>query len=174
MSITNELREWMRSLHTPNSPELKTEGFAIADRIDGEHQKAIRELNNLVDTSVSLPVDADGVPIHIGDVMDGVDRYDPFRKVTGTVFTLHFRSAGDSKIEAIVGVNAWTECGISHSTTYLDQDASVYRHHHEPTVNEVLQDMVVDWDCAPDGEEKAEVLKEYAAKFRLANDGEEQ
>lgn len=83
MSITDELRECIRTasrsyedarnpyndreiLHIPEE-----ELTAIADRIDAEYQKAIRELNNLADASVLLPVDADGVPIHVGDVMEG-------------------------------------------------------------------------------------------------------
>ena len=36
MSITDELREWIAGLYTPNSGTLKMEGERIADRIDAE------------------------------------------------------------------------------------------------------------------------------------------
>lgn len=70
MSITNELRRYVAE----QCSYLRGAGCSgynkmleIADRIDAEYQKAIRELNNLADASVLLPVDADGVPIHVGD-----------------------------------------------------------------------------------------------------------
>ena len=76
-SITDELREWVHEAENdgvifvdPDSPRSDIpELLGIADRIDAEHEKAIRELNNLADASVLLPVDADGVPIHVGDRM---------------------------------------------------------------------------------------------------------
>ncbi|MEE1210291.1 MAG: hypothetical protein U0K60_09665, partial [Parafannyhessea umbonata] len=70
MSITDELREWWVRKFPVMDKELHKDFTAIADRIDAEHQKAIRELNNLADASVLLPVDADGEIIHVGDMME--------------------------------------------------------------------------------------------------------
>lgn len=179
--ITDELRKWaedntLKDRVLPTCPPqhavhgvLETL-LRIADRIDAEHEKAIRELNNLADASVHLPVDADGVPIHIGDEMDGVDKYDTLKKVRGKVITVSFESDGIVD----VAVQAWNGDGRSWHRAYLDPDASVYRHYHKPTVKDVLREMAVDWDCAADGEDKEAVLNEYAAKLCLADDGKEQ
>ena len=42
MSITDELRDWV-SNHYSGWPSKQAEGFAIADRIDAEHEEALRE-----------------------------------------------------------------------------------------------------------------------------------
>lgn len=164
MSITDKLRKWIKSLYTPNSAELKLEGLSIADRIDEEYQKAIRELNSLADASVLLPVDADGVPIRIGDVMESLRKGSKPRPNPNHRFevdAIHYHAYGEG-------------CSITEASyPTIHYYPSECRHHHASTVERVLQDMVVDWDCAPDGEDKADVLKEYAAKLRLA-DGKEQ
>lgn len=54
-SITNELREYANTRISPNKGMLT----AIADRIDAELNKRY----------MALPLDAAGIPIHIGDVM---------------------------------------------------------------------------------------------------------
>ena len=84
MSITDELREWVKSLYTPNSAQVKDKAFRIADRIDAEHEKACAESwmrGHDVWASVGnegvmaergwirLPKDADGEVIRIGDMM---------------------------------------------------------------------------------------------------------
>lgn len=69
MGITDELREYAGSFYLFRYKDVREKLDAIADRIDAEHQKAIRELNNLADASMLLPVDADGEIIHVGDVM---------------------------------------------------------------------------------------------------------
>jgi hypothetical protein len=109
MSITDELRERAHGFHVFNEEML----LAIADRIDAEHQKAIRELNNLADASVLLPVDADGVPWHIGD-----------------------RTESGQTIEAM-GLNkhGWHFVG-----TVNEIDPSIHRHYHAPTVEDVLRE----------------------------------
>lgn len=57
MESIEKLREWVKSLYTPNSGELKVEGLDIADEIEAE----------IAEKYMELPVDADGVPIHVGD-----------------------------------------------------------------------------------------------------------
>lgn len=57
MSITDEFREWLdRRVFKGESHEQLT---AIADRIDAA-----------MEDYIELPVDADGVPIRIGDILD--------------------------------------------------------------------------------------------------------
>lgn len=60
-------------------------------------------------------------------------------------------------------------CYVMDGTVFHVHKSDI-RHHHAPTVEDVLQELVIDWDCAPDGEDKADVLKEYAAKLQLKED----
>ena len=151
MSITDELREWV-TYHYTGWESKRVEGYAIADRIDAEHQKAIRELNNLADASVLLPVDADGVPIHVGDVMEG-------EKIGGG-FGEPFEVVG------YIMSNGELEPMDKHKCPRKRK----YSHHHEPTVEDVLREFG-DWyahtkgGCDEDG-----IIAEYAAKLRLAGE----
>ena len=79
MSITEELRDWSMDAHAGwiiSRVELDAL-HAIADRIEAEHAKAVeRARMDGMDATfgngwVKLPVDADGVPIRVGDVMEG-------------------------------------------------------------------------------------------------------
>lgn len=108
----------------------------------------------------AMPADADGVPIHVGDVMEW--RY------------------GNGEFEVI---------GIGGNTLfYIDKDsnecewtaAGDKRHHHAPTVEDVLREFTRDWcnaACAGDmtnaerDAARADTITEYAAKLRLAGDG---
>jgi len=71
MSITEEMRAGGK--HVPASDTRwygEDELTAIADRIDKEHAEAVADalqLRGEPDRWVELPVDADGVPIHVGD-----------------------------------------------------------------------------------------------------------
>ena len=87
-SITDELRKWVHEAENdgvifvdPNSPRSDIpELLGIADRIDAEHERMYEDLtsgmepmtedNMARDGWVKMPVDADGVPIHVGDEMD--------------------------------------------------------------------------------------------------------
>ena len=98
MSIADELREWAaRELAGwKMARERFDELTAIAGRIDAEYQKAIRELNNLADTSVLLPVDADGVPVRLNDLMEWPDHTrDPFEVIAIGNGTLHYVEDGE-------------------------------------------------------------------------------
>lgn len=48
MSITDELREWMRN-HTVNCSDNRIALVAIADRIDEQHRKALEKVAAMVD-----------------------------------------------------------------------------------------------------------------------------
>ena len=114
----------------------------------------IYELKRIADridaTTVELPKDADGEYIHIGDVMEWCDSGE----------TLTVEGIGSDVLFYIDGENAeWAA-------------ARNKRHHHEPTVEDVLREFG-DWyahtkgGCDEDG-----IIAEYAAKLRLAGEGE--
>lgn len=164
MSVTDELREFMDGADGYElwCPRHKTELAAIADRIDAKHERAEQDLidankliaklgTNVAREYVKLPVDADGECIRVGDKLDGYGETTVVKELT----------LGDDGWSMTCGNGLWF-------------DFAAFTHHHEPTVKDVLREMAIDWDCAADGEDKEAVLKEYAAKFRLANDGEEQ
>lgn len=175
MSITDELREWMYG-HTVNCSDNRIALVAIADRIDAEHQKALDEWKaehgqmwlkgysechaELMEGNetlasdlegcgwVRLPVDADGVPIHVGDVME-TPRGDVFT-VTGIMCEL----------------GKWTVGGWTPA----------YLRHHESTVEDVLEGFARAYDDIggmPDEDELwRKLLAEYAAKLKLAGEDE--
>lgn len=155
MSITDELRGWWVRKFPVMDKELHEDFTAIANRIDAEHQKAIRELNNLADASVLLPVDADGVPIRVGDMME-------YGKARGHVIALML-----SKYPKKWGgeLHWGVQLEGEQAPTALDL---TFRHYHAPTVEDVMVEFAADWECAQDGEDKTAVLKEYAKRFKLA------
>lgn len=78
MSITDELRKWVKSLYTPNSAQVNAdEAFRIADRIDKAHDDKLMQAKAVVlldcisaaDDFIELPKDADGQTIHLQDRM---------------------------------------------------------------------------------------------------------
>ena len=71
MSITDELREFVVGMLFRGESHERL--VAIADRIDAA----------LEEEYIELPKDADGVPIHVGDVMENVVHPPTRRKVTG-------------------------------------------------------------------------------------------
>ena len=136
MSITDELREWAeRGLYYK---ERRDELTAIADRIDAEaedNERFRREAGPFCDRLreaavecadvtlfgvdyIALPVDADGVPIHIGDVMEWCDSGE----------TLTVDGIGRDVLFYIDGVNA----------EWIPADS--IRHRHEPTVEKERPD----------------------------------
>ncbi len=167
MSITNELRKWGYGF-CGSSYEVVN---AIADRIDAEHQKAIRELNDFADASVLLPVDADGETIHVGDMMER-------GKARGHVIALML-SEYPKKWGG--GLHWGVQLEGEQAPTALDL---TFRHYHEPTVEDVLREFAqemsenigmytseaIDADEWRDADNKT--IAEYASKLRLAGDAQ--
>ena len=166
MSITDELREYIANQQWCANGTLS----AIADRIDAEHQKATRELNNLAGASVLLPIDADGVPFRIGDKVDS-DHYED-----GTVTGIQYGLAANGAIRELVAVrpHGWD--------TATWHDPEEYAHHHEPTVEDVLREFAEKMnenmgmytgeaiDADEWREADARTVEKYAAKLRLAGE----
>lgn len=175
MSLTTELREWAREQRTGNvltcyPPKHEIHGveedvLAIADRIDKEHKLAIayvddRDPEMMAEHGwICLPLDADGVPIRVGDKMEfcAFDIEHPvIRTVDGIGKDVFF---------------AW--CG---ERGYQQHDAKRYRHYTPPTVEDVLLEackayhgLIVESmsDVAHDMLAPSEVIAEYAAKLQL-------
>ena len=90
------------------------------------------------------PLDADGVPIHVGDVMEvGNGRRDEVRFLTLNENGWAFNEKG--------WVPNWS-------------------HHHAPTVEDVLRDYASRILIAGCIDKEDELVAEYAAKLRLAGD----
>ena len=108
MRSIDRLREWADELIC--HPTTLTRLTTIADEIE-------REVANMV----PLPLDADGVPIHVGDVMENIVCPSVHREVTGV------------GVECFYG---WDE----GNGRYSQFDVACYRHHHAPTVEDVLRE----------------------------------
>ena len=101
---------------------------------------------------MELPVDADGVPIRLGDVMDGVGMYDTLRDVTGEVIEVSFNATDSNECVASVALQVWSENGKSWRRVYIDQYADRYRHHvKQRTLESILCDALADVSCMGDG-----------------------
>lgn len=152
MSITGELRKW--NDETTILPITRRQLLdAISDRIDAEHEKAIRELNNLADaiadSCVQLPKDANGEYIHIGDRMEHIE----------LGYVLEVIAVG------VVCFIAWN----THLNRYCQYDSKLFRHHHEPTVEDVLREFAGTLASAENnwGSDVNDAIAEYAAKLQL-------
>lgn len=191
MSITDELREYARHLHNvwydpldnvytyttmdfaPSLDAVRLDGYvlAIADRIDAEHKRQAAEAftNGAIDgidmaehsiEYIKLPVDADGEPIHIGDVLTDDAEF----KSEGNVMRLMLEDDGWM---VGLGCDGWTKPSIHE-----------WHHHHVPTVEDVLREFAdqyafykeVEKGIHPNLESHKEVLRQFAAKLRLADE----
>ena len=114
---------------------------------------------------VRLPVDADGEPIHVGDVV-----------------TMQLLFGGESKplvvdrMELSHGRDGDLWCVALDTDEGCWNQPSLMRHYTPPTVDGILRDFGVDiahaLDADPDATVPEAVIAEYAAKLRLAGDAE--
>ena len=172
MAITDELRLFAADPYTGWVPTDKQQADlrAIADRIDAEHESACAEAygNGVMSVPIALdesawvklPVDADGVPLHVGDELDGLHYED------GTVTGIQYGLAANGTISELVAVrpHGWD--------TATWHDPEEYRHRHAPTVEDVLREFA-DRVCSSGhqwGLDAADTIAEYAAKLRLAGE----
>ena len=144
-------RHWQKELD-----RLKAERDSMAAALDaaqGEHAFAPES------HYMMLPKDADGVPIHVGDVLDG------YGKTIEVVEMRHGRS----------GWVLISREGNGYADTFA------FSHHHEPTVKDVLREVVTlchnTWkkESAFEFYDVDDVMEsgniaEYAAKLRLAGE----
>ena len=165
MSITDELREY--ALGWDEGNRVRRDLTAIADRIDAEHEskvtmargEAVTELGHkVVSEYVKLPVDADGEPIHVGDSIEIIGGED------GTAVAIELCEDGGWNV-------SMRPTGWDTPTLFA---AESVRHHHEPTVEDVLREMLEKAVGYSDAHTTVALnaIAEYAAKLRLAGDAE--
>lgn len=148
-----QLTEVQEALHRRNEGELKRRW--MREKQDLELQIAKMHLE-----SVELPEDADGEPIHIGDVMDSRVDY----LFDGKPFT----------VRALVLCEDGWEVADGRFGNRYEPDS--LRHHHAPTVEDVLTKMLEQAVGYSDAHTTValDTIAEYAAKLRLAGDRGEQ
>lgn len=128
--------------------------FYDGESINRDDCDGLSSIADRIDSEmVELPKDAYGEYIHIGDVMEWCDSGE----------TLTVEGIGSDVLFYIDGENAeWTA-------------ARNKRHHHEPTVVDVLREFaekVIDSQIPSVHPTYEEAITEYAAKLRLADDAE--
>ena len=141
--ISDEIRKWCASENDTECGGFVTkvrfdELSTLADRIDSE--------------MVELPKDRDGVPIHVGDMLDGYGK---------TIEVMEMR----------YGRGGWVLISRDGSG-YADTFA--FAHHHEPTVEDVLIKMLEKAVGYSDAHTTVALnaIAEYSAKLRLAGEDE--
>ena len=158
MESIDKLREYFKKMeprYTAEQPEYLMMYvcadivFPMLDLIEHEYER------ELADHYILLPIDADGEPIHVGDVMEtenGIREVDALQKSS--------RKWSIGLVPVGGGAFSW-------------RDAETLLHHHVQTVEDVLTEFVA--TLMERGELSnggAQTIAEYAAKLRLAGDGE--
>lgn len=144
---TGKMRDWILRLHTPNTGELKVQGLNILDEIERE----------IAERYMELLLDADGVPIRVGD-------------------TLEYAYEDIHLVRKVVAVSsdmfAW-ESVVSDSDFGIRGIAKFHRHIKPRTVEDVLEDFLAaydEWDELASGMERMakqhEVFAKYANELR--------
>ena len=156
MSITDELRECIATAVWQYENDVKTAYIpkdkltAIADRIDAAYEAALLNVHtDLMDASgwARLPKDADGVPIRVGDEVEFFNGNHDYVRL------LALRESG------------W-------SVNSLEWNPASLRHHHEPTVEDVLEELLREYDRDDSELTNGEIIERFAAKLRLAGEAE--
>lgn len=127
-------------------------GFALA--CDEQTKKTLRMAADAIETElaeryVPLPLDADGEPIHVGDVME-FSEFEIEHPVTRTV-------------EGIGQGTFFAWCG---ERGYQQHEPKRYRHHRPPTVEDVLEEFAQMYIACND----KGTIAEYAKRLRLAGE----
>lgn len=121
MESINRLREYVE-----NASRMSISLMARATLLG-----MVRDIEQEVGNMVPLPVDADGVPIHVGDVMDEQLPFGGYA-APAPVDTMELsRGAGGY---------VWMVRLDSESGAFINP--KLLRHHHAPTVEDVLRELV--------------------------------
>ena len=175
MKSIDKLREYVCS--APMSSMTNVARAIVVDMTD-EIEREVKELrdreyrNGMEDGEmaaerdgwVRLPVDADGEPIHVGDVMDEQLPFGGYA-APAPVDTMELsRGAGGY---------GWMVRLDSESGALINP--KLLRHHHAQTVEDVLREFGAGWYERMRGPETfdiADYVERYAAKLRLAEGSE--
>lgn len=137
----NEIADAIESEANANRVDAYTkgydEGFASADDWAAQHEDDMAEHG-----WVRLPIDADGKPIHVGDVMEWPD----------------------CSTAEVVGIGDDRFFYVEDSLRYAWANDKI--HHNAPTVEDVLEEFAQMYIACND----KGTIAEYAAKLRLAGD----
>lgn len=163
MESIRKLHEWWLDTHRVMDSRLSREFSEHIDAIERE-VKGMRDFCERLDDAATkredvtlwgvdympYPLDAEGIPIHVGDVMEWPDC--STAEVVGIGNdTFFYVEEGDDAAE-------WS-C------------ANDKLHHHAPTVEDVLRELVAAYMDTPlDDSNDGEFFAKYAAKLRLAGD----
>jgi len=98
-------------------------------------------------------VDADNVPVCIGDRMEWV----------------RYKDGDPTIVRTVSGIGngvffAWSD----EQGRYAQYEAHAYRHHHAPTVEDVLREMLDAWGELPSNVTNEAIIAEYAKRLTLA------
>ena len=129
------------------------EGFASADDWLGQHEDAMAEHG-----WVKLPVSEDGDVLHVGEMVDEKLPFGGYA-APAPIDTMEL-SRGASGYRWMVKLDAESRALIS---------PKLLRHHHEPTVEDVLREFADEVKRCCDTQD---TIAEYAAKLRLRGDAE--
>ena len=175
MSITDELREYVGNFYLFRYKDVRESLTAIADRIDAEHHAAIRRWQQEIDAlrdelreavrlsedkasdMVELPKDADGEYIHIGDTVEWVPYDNTYPSVVREV-----DAVGNGVFFA------WDKA----NGRFAQYEAYAYRHHKQPTVEDLLREFVSEFNRDDTELCDEEIIERFAAKLRLAESEE--
>lgn len=97
---------------------------------------------------MAYPLDADGVPIHAGDMLDGYGK---------TIEVVELRYGRSGWVIVSRDGNAYADC-------------AAFSHHHAPTVEEVLEELLREYDRDDSELTNGEIVERFAARLRLAGD----
>ena len=140
-------RRWQKKMDA-----LKNENEEMRD-FNYRVREAIRRHEDLTlwgADYTALPLDADGVPIHIGDVMD-----------TSTFGTVEVEGFIHSAI-AFYNYNEDQQARLCTSPAKLC-------HHHKPTVMDVLDELLMNWPDCEGPEDELALKQRCAERLRLAD-----
>lgn len=177
MAITDELREYAEMV-----PRLTSDLTAIADRIDEQHQKACDDAwdngyeadylgieNWLIEHQqvmehhgyIELPKDVNGELVDIGDLVDEMLPFGGYAKPAHVDTMELYRSANG--YGWMVKLDAENRALIS---------PKLLRHHKQPTVEDVLEELLREYDRDDSELTNGEIIERFAAKLRLAESEE--
>jgi hypothetical protein len=176
MAITDELRhniEGAEQLYGRECPRLR----AIADRIDEEHKKAMDDSYRDGYQEGKRDGDDDWYEEHESYLEEHgwYQALDADKQVIYADDELFLGGDSVGRVTAIgVGQRAgWVWTLTEGDTVSIGHNANLLllRHHHEPTVEDVLRDFGKAWVEWEDGS-PCDPIAKFAAKLRLAGDGE--
>ena len=180
MSITDELREYVIGADGMGMTHGHAKSiYAIADRIDEgakDNELFRREAGPFCDRLrdaaaeradvtlfgvdyTALPLDADGVPIRVGDMVEDAG----VREIIERVIQIRYTLATSSKTPTVL-------TSVITDASQLPQKPNSYRHHHAPTVGDVLREFADEVQRCCD---TADTIADYAKRLRLAEEVDE-